>query len=453
MRPGWRTLDFPAIRSLRRLSTRNINPPRIYIYPPSPTYDITSIPLGIEFLLFKMRVWIQQIVKYVFIRSPTRDSPPLDDYLERGQWPVPVTTEHSCAECPSFKRHIKSLQQELRETRSEARSEQQKTARLLTETQSEVTRLRDSLARYEQHLSRAKSEIQTLHRELGARHHDYEAEKEQLSRNCARLKDELDALRTAHVKAIHSVGTGLEPVLDSKLTERFTTLNTQLNGWSRKAYIRRGKKLLDVPSCVSFPNCVESMVWSELYWWIFFAIFPEYLEKVENHLRAADITGLKVEYWRAYTAGLLSQHPDRPGDLEAMTKDTTDHICQRLHTELDIEFQQNAQYHLHEIILSSVKLADDLRCQRAFYEPENISRGQEWDPVCMDDVNGVVDEDDVDQDSGVGEASQWVVALVLSAGWVKRTHRGSPEVIERLCKSRVVLMDKNEKHENEDNVL
>lgn len=91
---------------------------------------------------------------------------------------------------------------------------------------------------------------------------------------------------------------------------------------------------------------------------------------------------------------------------------------------------------LRVLIASIFRTAAQMNCQRGFYECESLTHKADFDEDKMEDAEKTAELDG---------KSVYEVRALLSDGIVKRAYRGSPEIIGRISKMRVVLALKDDK--------
>jgi hypothetical protein len=149
----------------------------------------------------------------------------------------------------------------------------------------------------------------------------------------------------------------------------------------------------------------------------------------------SEVANEKTDYWRAYTASLLFQHPDTQKKIgssaEFVSQDLLDNVLVKLQSG-EVKLHPESFGHLVKIFESAIILAAELKCQRACYEIESgIVPGVRYDKSRMRDVGGEADDED--------DESSWIVTCVLSKGWIKRPFHGSSDGPVRICKARVLV--------------
>lgn len=88
------------------------------------------------------------------------------------------------------------------------------------------------------------------------------------------------------------------------------------------------------------------------------------------------------------------------------------------------------------IFYSVFMTAAEIKCQPGHYTLEVVSVGKDYDEDTMEAA------DDRGIDSDDTEDVERIVVAVLSDGVVKKRHRGSAEVLETICKPRVIIRKK-----------
>lgn len=142
--------------------------------------------------------------------------------------------------------------------------------------------------KWKKRYERKKDALSDCQKSFNKYHEEAERNADQLQQRNEKLQDEvttlqarLDALQTAHVKAVNSVGSGLEPISDQELVEKLVDFHYQANSFFRRVF--KGRKicgedenitkwLLDHQRCSRPPeacgfttgNTLELLIWAHL---------------------------------------------------------------------------------------------------------------------------------------------------------------------------------------------
>lgn len=154
--------------------------------------------------------------------------------------------------------------------------------------------------------------------------------------------------------------------------------------------------------------------------------------RVEFELNLSkDATGCpeKAEKWRAYTASMLYQSPAIRPMIEDVSEVQTSIVGTINHMfDSDTVVDASQAEKLEEILKTASNLGAQMKCQRGYCELDfDTMPGDTWDSTRMGDIRKSDDND--------GAKVDWVI----SRGIVKRPWKGSNEVDERICPSRVIL--------------
>lgn len=86
---------------------------------------------------------------------------------------------------------------------------------------------------------------------------------------------------------------------------------------------------------------------------------------------------------------------------------------------------------LKELLRHILNTVVEMKCQRGYFDVEDVKVGMEYDPRSMANMT--------DKEFTGEEKKRLVVKAVLSDGIVKRLHRGAKEVSGRACRARVIV--------------
>jgi hypothetical protein len=135
----------------------------------------------------------------------------------------------------------------------------------------------------------------------------------------------------------------------------------------------------------------------------------------------------KCEYWRSYTASLLFQNPQLQESFDTVSNLLTEDLQSSLSALLSEPSRLPA---LKDILHSTVMIYVSLKCQRDVYEIEDdVKPGIDFDESRMDDI----------EFTQLDSQERGVVTCVLAKGWVRRSYRGSKDVVGRVCNARVTI--------------
>ncbi|KAF8544619.1 hypothetical protein BDD12DRAFT_814954 [Trichophaea hybrida] len=275
------------------------------------------------------------------------------------------------------------------------------------------------------------------------------------------LKSKLKELQASHIRSVNSVGTGLEYISDQTFKDNLRGLHDKVGDWCRKAFKRKGqirgleeiddlriRAFLATRVCdtrdMSVGNLIETVSWGYIEKSILSAWFPamssenlHHVSALEDDIRVGDGTSSsleKAEFWRAYTASLLFQNRQYEANLKDVSPQSADlyEIFGKVLRDSP-SISRNYTILLQEILRSVMLLAARLRCQRGVYEvDESAQVGDRYNDETMIEIKNPDIEDHA------------TVSCIISRGLVKRSYKGATEVLELICKARVLVMVERE---------
>lgn len=315
------------------------------------------------------------------------------------------------------------------------------------------------MAQYWYELSvKQNDEIQQLDAEISScvlAHNKQKDRAEKAEARCNQEKEKLEVLLASHVKAVNSVGSGLEPVTDQIFAERFEQLHHEVAGWCRILF----KKDENLPqpdtymiaseqdlckqrvanlNMIRLAELLDCLVWSFAERIIFSRWLPglsetilSVIQMLEGSIRIGDTAdGERASIWNSQTASFIFQDPEYQTSLKNVS-----HILSALINVLcSFPNRPSIQKPVLGCIEGSLRsistLAAEMRCQRGEFCPdESVMLGALYDEKTMEDVRITEIEDGV----------QLFVIAVLSKGWIRIPPKEVSDVERHICKARVLV--------------
>lgn len=139
----------------------------------------------------------------------------------------------------------------------------------------------------------------------------------------------------------------------------------------------------------------------------------------------------KAEFWRAYAASLLYQHPgvqDALRDVQALSEELLA-LFRQVQTDPTVISRRSLDT-LQNHLRSAIVLAAQLKCQNQYYEiRDNVKLGDKYETAKMNHVKNL----------GLQEMDDILVNCIVSKSVVKRAYDGADDVITEICKARVLV--------------
>jgi hypothetical protein len=141
----------------------------------------------------------------------------------------------------------------------------------------------------------------------------------------------------------------------------------------------------------------------------------------------------KSEFWRAYTASLLYQHPGVQAALENVNALSEELLAlfrqvQTDPTDMSKPSLENLKKHLRFAIV----LAAQFKCQSQFYDIyDDVKLGDPYKTAKMVYVKNL----------GLQETADILVTCIISKTVVKRAYDGAAKAITDICKARVLVCE------------
>ena len=125
---------------------------------------------------------------------------------------------------------------------------------------------------------------------------------------------------------------------------------------------------------------------------------------------------------------MLYQEPDFAHALAGIAIQLRDQLVELLGEIFGIVEGSKARFlvQLENHIKTALEITAKMRCQKAWYEVENITSDALFDATVMDEVDPERDVQDGDK-----------IVMVLAGGLVRKQYKGATEVYGRVLKARV----------------
>ncbi|KAI5856587.1 hypothetical protein BZA05DRAFT_204567 [Tricharina praecox] len=267
----------------------------------------------------------------------------------------------------------------------------------------------------------------------------------------------LGKLRTAHVRAVNSVGSGLEPIADESFVRRFRTLHHEIHSWCRNGFKQSScaAPLTEVEPRIlaqhlfwgrvhdirllRLSELIDCVAWAFMGKFIFSVWMPgcdvdilKCIKDLEALLEQGDSTlgNEKTAIWRSQTASLLFQNPRLKQTLEDVSSLSLELIAVLCSIPQHATLQEQLLPAIGGSLRSVRFLAAEMKCQRgSFRLDDSVGVGDLFDEETMQDVRSTEME----------EGTQAIVAAVLSKGWIRIPPKEVDLVEQNICKTRVVI--------------
>ena len=135
---------------------------------------------------------------------------------------------------------------------------------------------------------------------------------------------------------------------------------------------------------------------------------------------------------------MLYQEPDFARALACIAIQLRDQLVELLREIFGIVEGSKARFlvQLENHIKTALEITAKMRCQKAWYEVENITSDALFDATVMDEADPEHDVQDGDE-----------ISMVLAGGLVRKQYKGATEVYGRVLKARVWSMPNLEEME------
>lgn len=355
-----------------------------------------------------------------------------------------------------------------------------------------VESLRERLAAAQSTISRLEDDNTRLRKENEARP-SVDMQIQKLQQSVSEHEKDNARLKHIHVKAINNCGPGIEPKTDGEFSARIAAIQKAVRAFFRdnfRSYALASPVAKDVNRLIFEPrlislaeidninigNILEIVFWAHHEHLLDHWFMPtlegadnEVICRLEEEIISGGMSALPIrgsaaphgtiinrariltrdwrsdtlpdrkraEYWRHYTACLLSRSQKSNEHFEARnllyTHRLAEYIQKLLIGTTDLNLDSKEYLELHFIMKCIIQLWTDLRCQPEHYSLDNSIRpDDQFDSETMEDFKQFIDKPH-------RQGQVFVVTAVVAKGIVKKAYKRAEEITTRVSKAQVML--------------